>query len=133
MLSGVLLGGAVATLLAAALVAHLTERKRIDPERRLYSRLREDGMIVEPDWPLSLYVKGVRGRTLHHPVLKWRNEHGDVTRVMAAREGELRVAGDGRELQVLLRNGSTTGSDGGRGSFAERAVTVALPAASSPR
>jgi hypothetical protein len=122
-----LLGTAVAVLLAVAVVVHFQQRPD-DPESLLYSLLRRDGLITGPDWPLAIHVKDVRGRTLVSPVLKWKDKSGEVDTVMVAREGELRVAGDSRELLVLLRFGSASSRDGTRVTFDERSVTVALPA-----
>jgi hypothetical protein len=119
----VLLGAVVTALVGTAVVVHFIPREPADPESRLYSRLCKEGMFAAPDCPLAIYVKEVRGRTLLSPVLKWRNEEGEIDTVMMAREGELSVDREAGELQVLLREGrSSKGLD-----FVERSFCVALP------
>jgi hypothetical protein len=120
-------GTAAAALLVVAILWHHHERKPDDPEKLVYFHLRNEGMVNRPDWPVTIHVKGVRGRTLLNPVLKWRNAGGDIDTVMIAREGELRVDNESRELLVLLRIGSASSADGTKASFEEREVRVALP------
>jgi hypothetical protein len=67
-------------------------------------------------------------RTLLNPVIKWRNADGEVTRVVTAREGELRVDGDTGELEILVRWATTNMDNCHMSDYIERIFTVPLPA-----
>jgi hypothetical protein len=123
-LSLVLLGAAAAALVAVTVVVH---RRHLDPEERLYFLLRNDGVINRPEWPLTIHVRAVHGRTLLSPVLKWKTADGEIDTVVMAREGTLRVDQDSRRLHVQLRFGSACGASGDRETFDEREFTVDLP------
>jgi hypothetical protein len=122
-----ILGVSAATLSVAAMLV-ATRKKQVDTEEYLYSVLRDKGLLSGPDWSVAIYVRGVLGKTLLNPVVKWRDPDGEVRTVLMAREGELKLAGDSRTMVVCLRDGIGTSADGWRLDFQERSIEVPVPA-----
>jgi hypothetical protein len=98
-----------------------------DAESRLLDMLRDSGTIRHPDLPFTLSARAVRGCRLYDVVLKQHNAQGEFDLVICARQGELVVAADERQLYVHLLDGHGLTADGSRTRFAERTWELPLP------
>jgi lipopolysaccharide export system permease protein len=106
---------------------HLLLRTMIfnDLEELAYSGLRKAKVIKSSKLPYDLYVYEVRGRKLLWPIIKHKNDHGQVDYVISAREAELKIDTARRELHIQLTNGDVTGTN--TLYFANRTEILKLP------
>jgi hypothetical protein len=103
--------------------------KRLDAQAQVCSMLERDGQIDLPDPSCTLFVEGVQGKKLLHPLLKWRNEQGKVETIIDAREGDLRVTEDQKTLLLHLKGGKGVSlADRSELVFEERTWSLPLPA-----
>jgi lipopolysaccharide export system permease protein len=98
-----------------------------DAEELMYSLLRKHNMISHSQLPYAMYVQGVKGKKLLWPVVKRKNEKGQIDYVVHAREAELRVSMTKRMLQINMKHGVVAGEDGSRAYFDERVWELELP------
>jgi lipopolysaccharide export system permease protein len=102
-------------------------------EESLYSVLRRDRCINQPRLNYAMWVREVQGKRLINALFKKRNENTKQYEVIAwAREAELQVDLNKKELLVRMWNGSVYFQNGGAdGVFEARTETVELPPAFS--
>ncbi|MCI0461531.1 MAG: hypothetical protein L0Z62_31665 [Gemmataceae bacterium] len=103
---------------------------RADVEEFLYAMLREDGFIRHPGLAYEVIVKRVQGRKLIDAEFKRRDlKTGQLEQTVRAREAELQVTAEGKQLQVRMRHGfvAPSNSDNGPAFFKERVWSVDLP------
>ncbi|MFO0876360.1 MAG: LptF/LptG family permease [Gemmataceae bacterium] len=97
-----------------------------DAEGMLYSILGRHGMISNPQLPYSMFVKGVQGKKLVNPVIKRKNQRGQIDMVAHAREADLRVDMANKLLLIRMKNGMLISEDGSRGYFEDKKFDVPL-------
>ncbi len=98
-----------------------------DAEELIYSILKKQLMLSHPQTPYSMYVKGVRGRKLQEPVIRHKDNQGEVDLVARADEAELRVDMPHKMILIHMRNCTSYSPDGSRAYFLERTWEVPLP------
>jgi lipopolysaccharide export system permease protein len=104
-----------------------------DAEELLYSVLRRNNMVSHPQLPYALFVKSVEGKKLISPVVKRKNDKGEIDFVAHAREAELQVDMNKGQLVVSMRHGSSISEDvikgqlNSRSSFENQTFPVNLP------
>jgi hypothetical protein len=113
--------------LCGAVMLVVGRQKPANAQERLYALLRDEGLIRGSGWPVAIYVRGVSGKTLLNPVLKWCDHDGDVTTIWIAREGELQVDDSSGTMVVCVRCGYGMDRDGCRVDFVERHLEFDLP------
>ncbi len=96
-----------------------------DADELLYSVLKKQGYISHSTMPYGMWVKGVQGRKLLSPVFKRRKDTGEID-VVVAREADLHVNMQRREVIINMRDG-TLATDAGGVYFAEHRESVPLP------
>jgi lipopolysaccharide export system permease protein len=105
-----------------------------DAEELLYSILRRHNMISTPQLPYSMFVNRVQGKKLISPVIKRRNQKGEIDFIAHAREAELRVNMSKKLLFIHMKHvvfiTKEERSDGSRGDSVgydeNRTVDIAL-------
>jgi len=99
-----------------------------DAEGLLYSLLSRHGMISYPQMPYAMFVKSVQGKKLLSPVIKHKDAKGQIDMVAQAREADLRVDMNKKELHIHMRFGvGISPVDGSRAYFEDRYFQVELP------
>jgi len=99
-----------------------------DAEELLYSLLKKNLMLSGSQMPYAIFVKDVQGKKLISPVFKKRNADGTIGMVVHAREADLRVDMQKKELTVHMLNGVIITSDGSLdGDFNDKFFPVPLP------
>jgi lipopolysaccharide export system permease protein len=98
-------------------------------EESLYAVLRRDKAINQPRLNYAMWVREVQGKKLINALFKKRDEKTGQYEVIAwAREAELQVNLNTRQLVVHMRSGSVYSPDGGAdGVFDDRMEYVDLP------
>lgn len=97
-----------------------------DAEGFLYSLLARNGMISYPQMPYSMFVKGVQGKKLLNPVIKRRNNKGEIDFVAQAREAELRVDMTNKLLLIRMRHCLMIREDGTSSYLEDKKLDVPL-------
>jgi lipopolysaccharide export system permease protein len=90
-----------------------------DVEESLYSILRRDHAINQPRLSYAIWVRQVQGRKLLNALFKRRSADGHYDLIALAREAELRVDVQGKQILVMMRNGYFLGSGGDSWLFFE--------------
>jgi lipopolysaccharide export system permease protein len=98
-----------------------------DAEEFVYSILKKQGMINYSQLHYSLFVQGVRGKTLLSPVIKRKDNQGMIEAVAMAQEAELRVDLPHNQLLLRMTNGVTSTADNSQAYFQEHTFEVPLP------
>lgn len=97
-----------------------------DAEGMLYSLLNRHGMIANAQLPYAMFVKGVQGKKLLNPVIKRKNQRGQIDMVAHAREADLRVDMANKLLLIRMKNGMLISEDGSRGYFEDKKFDIPL-------
>jgi lipopolysaccharide export system permease protein len=99
-----------------------------DAEELIYSLLRRDHAVNQPQMPYAMWVQSVEGRKLVNPLFKRKNKAATGFDLVAqAREATLRVDTAKKLLWVHMRNGVAIAEDGSRAFFEDRPFDVTLP------
>ncbi len=103
-----------------------------DCEEYLYAQLRKDGEIKpRPDFKIEyeMYVRQVQGRLLKDALFYQRDKAGEIATIIKAKEAELHVDMERKEVIVSMRLCRLFSSNGqGNVFMEEKAVPVPLPA-----
>lgn len=97
-----------------------------DAEEFLYSALQRHGMIHSPQLPYSMYVNRVQGKKLLNPVIKRRNEKGQIDFVAYAREADLRVNMARGQLTIHMRHVDLIGDQTTDGHLHDKSFELEL-------
>jgi lipopolysaccharide export system permease protein len=100
-----------------------------DVEEFLYTLLRRDREIRQPNLNYAMWVHRVQGRRLQDAIFKRCDAHGNYDVIAWAREAELRYNVNTAEILVQMRNGIIY-SEGGNNCclhFEEKTWSVPLP------
>jgi lipopolysaccharide export system permease protein len=76
-----------------------------DVEEFLYTLLRTEGQIKQPNLKYFMWVHRVQGRRLLYPVFKKLNDKGSYDLVAVAKEANLRYVPSKNEIEVHMWNG----------------------------
>lgn len=104
-----------------------------DLETNLCCFLRQNQSLIEPNLPYEIYVSEVRGQRLMHPILKHRDSNGQYDLIAQAAEATIKMTpGDNPNvpeifLELRLRDGVVSTSDGNVVHFRERAERLPAP------
>ena len=102
-----------------------------DCEEYLYAQLRKDGEIKpRPDFKIEyeMYVRQVQGRLLKDALFYQRDKTGEIATIIKAKEAELRVDMERKEVIVSMRLCRLFNSNGQASAFLEeKDVPVPLP------
>lgn len=100
-----------------------------DIEGTIYAYIKQQGAIVQPDFPYELYVRSVQDSKLHNVIIKHRKGFADYDMVAKAAEATLRVVENGpggeRFLEIRLIDG--VASTGGEHNVHFRDKTELMP------
>jgi lipopolysaccharide export system permease protein len=100
-----------------------------DVEESMYSILQRDHAINQPRLNYAMWVRQVQGRKLLNALFKRRAPDGHYDIIALAREAELRVDVQGKQILVMMRNGNIIIEGGTSAFFDNRAWPVELPPA----
>jgi lipopolysaccharide export system permease protein len=98
-----------------------------DAEELIISLLKKHGEIKYSSFPFSIFVQGVRDKTLLAPVIKRKDKTGWVNLVAHAREAELHVDPAKGQVHVTMKHGYVVSEDNSHGFFLNRDFEVELP------
>ncbi len=99
-----------------------------DIEEFLYARLKKDHCIKgDRKLPFTLWVSHVQGPWLQDPLFERQDDSGHYDLVVLAREGQLKVDMENRQIHVIMRFGTVLRADGTKLSFLHRIWDVDLP------
>ncbi len=98
-----------------------------DAQELLYSLLKKHGELKPSSFPYEMYVQGVRGKKLLGPIFKHKDANGVFDYVARAREAELQVLPQRRQIIIHMENGYMSGSNASHGVIEKDAFTVDLP------
>ena len=102
-----------------------------DCEEYLYAQLRKDGEIKpRPDFKIEyeMYVLQVQGRLLKDAIFYQRDKQGQIEMIVKAKQAELHVDMDRKEVVVSMRNCRLFGANGqASGLLDDKDVSVPLP------
>jgi lipopolysaccharide export system permease protein len=98
-----------------------------DAEELLYSLLRRHGMINNSQLPYAMFVKSVEGKKLISPVIKRKNQKGEIDFVAQAREADLHVDTIKSQLIIRMRMGVAIGENNTRTYFEHQTFELNLP------
>jgi lipopolysaccharide export system permease protein len=96
-----------------------------DADELLYSILKKQGYISHSSMPYGMWVKGVQGRKLLSPVFKRKKDNNEID-VIVAREADLHVDMQRREVIISMRDGTLDSASGGA-YFNDHNEAVPLP------
>jgi hypothetical protein len=109
-----------------------SEEATVDVEDYLYSCLRQHHEIKDTRLPFEIYVQKLDGRKLIGPVLKHKNSRGEVDYVVQARDGELTMLREKRELRIHLYQGRMKSKDA-EGYFETQNMSFDVPKSFGPK
>jgi lipopolysaccharide export system permease protein len=97
-----------------------------DAEELVYTVLRKQHCLIQPNQPYSMWVKDVQGKKLINPTIKHRDLKGEHDVVVFAKEAVLHVYTAKKEIEILMRYGVASGEDGSQGYFEQRLFKMPL-------
>jgi lipopolysaccharide export system permease protein len=102
-----------------------------DVEELMYTMLRNTKQVNYPHLNYAIFAERVEGRKLINTIVKIRDVKGQPTTIIFAREAELSVNLNSKEVRVTMRNCEvhSMSANGVEGCFPERTEDVPLPGA----
>jgi lipopolysaccharide export system permease protein len=101
-----------------------------DVEELMYTMLRNTKQVTYPHLGYAIFAERVEGRKLINTIFKKRDDNGQPTVIVFAREAELRVNMNTKEVRVYMKSCevcSTSTTNDVNGYFPERTEDVPLP------
>jgi lipopolysaccharide export system permease protein len=98
-----------------------------DVEELMYTMLRNTKQVTYPHLGYAIFAERVEGRKLINTIFKIRDAKGQPTTIVFAREAELRVNMNAKEVRVFMKSCEVCSSNDVSGYFPERTEDVPLP------
>jgi lipopolysaccharide export system permease protein len=98
-----------------------------DVEDALYAVLRKDHAINQPRLTYAMWVRQVQDRKLLYALFKRRDANGKYDVIAWAREAELRVDMNNKQILLHMRNGLVLSDRSDNGAFVNHTWEVPLP------
>ena len=98
-----------------------------DAQELVYTLLSRQNCIQHPALPYSMFVKSVQGHKLISPTFYHQDAAGDVDVAATARDAEIEVNMDKKQMVLVMRDGKATARDSSQTEFHEQRFEVPLP------